>query len=105
MSATIYDAVFESGFSRLLIDSLPFNCASGSSKRTLMPVGSSVMSLCATVSAFSASSISLTVAWSILMFDLFVDTCTAGTSGKKLGSVYSVAVTSATMMMRYFHSG
>ena len=101
----MYDAVFESGFNRLLIDSLPLICESGSSKRTLMPVGSSERSRCATLSAFSASSTSFIVDASIRMFDLLVDTWTAGTSGKKFGIVYSVATSSATAIIRYFHSG
>ncbi len=85
--------------------SLPFIWASGSSKRTFIPVASSEMSRCGTFSAFSASSMIFTVPWSMRTFDLLVDTCTAGTSGKKFGVMYRPATTSKKTISRYFHIG
>jgi hypothetical protein len=42
---------------------------------------------------------------STLVVDLTLDTCTAGASPKKLGSVYKAAISSATTMMAYFQAG
>ncbi len=54
----------------------------------------------------AALSVSSTVpSTELSIFALADDTCTAGTSGKKLGSVYRMPITSATAMTMYFQSG
>ena len=76
---------------------------SGSAKRTLTPVASSVAPRNGMFAAFSVSSMVPSSAASTFTFA--DDTCTAGTSGKRFGSAYSAPTRSATAMTMYFQSG
>ena len=67
-----------------------------------MPVGSSDVPRIGMFAAFSVSSIVASTVPSIFTFA--DETWTAGTSGKKLGSVYSAPIASATAITMYFQS-
>jgi hypothetical protein len=89
----------------LAIASLALICVSVSAKRAFAELPSNCTKSALMPAPLNADSMRGTTPASSLSVALPLDTCTAGASPKKLGSVYSSPTTSAIASSRYFHSG
>ena len=85
--------------------SLALPWVSVSPKRALMEPASSAMPSAVMPAPFNACSTLASVVVSTLTVDLLLEICTAGASPKKLGNVYSAAISSTTTIRTYFQAG
>ena len=104
-SATIQLGSCGSVLSARPITSLARNWVSVSRKRTLTELLSRNRPVFSMPAAFSAASTRARVCVSTFSVALPLETCTAGASPKKFGSVYSSPKTSAIVMIAYFQAG
>ena len=85
------------------------SCVSASLNRTriveLSPTWSKYRPACSNFAFFRISSTRVISAGSTLTVDFAEETCTAGDSPKKFGSMYVAPISRATTMTMYFQSG